>query len=196
MKTKITIADLDRWGACDRDDGQRYSNANLKKLMKGKSSIDIIDVLYLRILPEDILWVILREELLPKKILQELANKFARRAVKRHCLKCGIAEVEQLAKEYIKSGNVRAADAARAAKAARVAAVADAARARAAARAARAAAWDDAWVAATAAAWAAADAWDVAWVARVAARAERKWQVIQVRKILKEKENENKNNNS
>ena len=185
MKTKITIADLDRWGACDRGDGEKYSDANLKKLMKGKSSIDIIDVLYLRILPEDILWVVLREELLPKGVLRELAHKFAKRAVRKHCLKCGIAEVEQLAKEYLKSGNV--ADAA--------AAATDAARdaaawaARAAARAARVAVW---YVTRDAALGAAADAADAAWAvtrdARAAA-AERKWQVAQVRKILKEKEN-------
>ena len=36
---KITVQDLDRWGACDRGDGERYNDENLQEYFKGRDSI-------------------------------------------------------------------------------------------------------------------------------------------------------------
>jgi hypothetical protein len=32
----ITIADLDRWGACDREPGERYDDDHLAELLDGR----------------------------------------------------------------------------------------------------------------------------------------------------------------
>lgn len=203
MKTKITVKDLDEWEACHRGDGERYSDANLKKLIKGKTSISIIEVLNLRIPPEDKLWVVLRPEIIPEKILYKLGYIFAKRVVKKYCLKCGIAKVEVWAREYLEldvdklyKDRDAARDAARAARDAAWAAARDAVRD--AAWAAWAAAWAAAWDAARDAAARDAAAWDAAWAARAAAAwdaaaraatdwdAERKWQVKKIKEIIKE----------
>jgi len=187
----ITIKDLDRWGACSRGDGNNYSDERLKKLLRGRESVTPLEVLRMRSVPvQDRIWALLRPDVLGAEFLP-VVSAIADRAVRRYCLKCGVAEVEQWAAMWLSgenrsgaaangaawaAGDADAGAAARAADAADAAVYAARARAAwaaadAAARTARtdAAAWAAAW--ATAAAWAAAWATDAAAAADAAARA-------------------------
>ena len=64
---KITIKKLDEWEACDREDGERYSDANLKRLFKGKKSLTLREVLRKRIPDKDKIWIATRPGVLTKK---------------------------------------------------------------------------------------------------------------------------------
>ena len=189
---KITTKLLDEWGACDRAEGERYSNANLKRLFRGRKSLTPLEVSRLRsVSAEDRIWVLLRPEVLGERFMP-VVNAIADRAVRRHCLKCGIPAVEQWAKVWLSGEDRSYAATASAAWAASAASAAWAASAARAARAARAA-----WAAEAALEAAdAADAADAAAAAAVAAAAldaatlatERRAQLAAIRKALAEVE--------
>ena len=133
----ITIKDLDRWGACSRGDGNNYSDERLKKLLRGRESVTPLEVLRMRSVPvQDRIWALLRPDVLGAEFLP-VVSAIADRAVRRYCLKCGVAEVEQWAAMWLSGENRSGAAANGAAWAA----------ADAAARTARtdAAAWAAAW---------------------------------------------------
>jgi hypothetical protein len=77
MKKIITIKDIDNWGACCREDDERYNDTRLKKLLRGRKGLTVDEVLRMRIPPEDRLWVVLREELIRPEILHEFACQCA-----------------------------------------------------------------------------------------------------------------------
>jgi len=152
----VTIKKLDKWGACRRKDGERYSDENLKRLFAGKRSLSPMEALAKRIPVEDKIW--LGPWMMTEKQTRAWLDLIVTRAVKNHALHCGIAEVETWAVKWL-AGEDRSEQAGRAAWAASAAA-------EAAEAAARAAAW----------AWAAAEA---------AQATERKRQIRDLRKILK-----------
>lgn len=173
----ITIADLDRWGACGRD--HRYSDRRLKRLLRGRPGWTPMDVARSRSVPyKDRVWVLLREEVLGKAGLRRVVEMIVTRTVRTHALHCGIAEVEQWAWNWL-SGEDRSLLAAEAA--AEVSFAAEAAAAAAAAEE------ELAWAAAAAAAAAAAFA-SATRMAEVAA-AEHRIQLQDIVTVLREEVN-------
>jgi hypothetical protein len=176
MKT-LTVAEIMALNPCEA-----YPESRVLELWQGKNSLTALEILSLDIPPEDRLWVMMRNGVLPDGTLRQFANTTADRAVRNHCLTtCGVPAVEAWARNWIDGTNrttyaaYAAADAADAAADAAYAA-ADAADAADAARAAAYAAdvADAAYAAAyaaRAAAYAAAYAADVAYAARAAAYA-------------------------
>jgi hypothetical protein len=158
---KITLNDLDRWGACDRQDGEKHSDAALRKLFPTGAATPLQVAKCNKLLPEDRVWVLLRTDVLGAR-LPAVVKAIVDFRVKRHCLYCGVPAVESWARIWL-SGEDRSLRAA---------------------REAAAAAW-----AAAAAAWAAAAAAEVraaAAAAASAARAERQRQLGIIEKALKE----------
>jgi hypothetical protein len=163
-----TKADLRKWEACYDD--AAIDAAWAKHI--GKPEASALDFLRADLPARDVLWVVLREELIPAPILHELACRFAESAI-------GLARsgpdprsiAAIAAKRAWLCGEITDAQLAAAMAAAWAAAWA------AAMAAARDAAWAAAWAAARAAAWAAARAaacaaardaaWAAAWAAHV-----------------------------
>ena len=83
-------------------------------LFKGKDSIDWIAILDLDIPAKDKIWLATRKGALPLKMQRQFINIVADRAVKNHCLSCGIKSVEAWAKAWLDGTDrsYRAADAA------------------------------------------------------------------------------------
>ena len=70
MKTKITVADILNLNPC----GSRYTEEYLAVLFGGRNSVTAKEILLdTRVPAEDKLWVVLREEFLPKALLYEFA---------------------------------------------------------------------------------------------------------------------------
>jgi hypothetical protein len=164
MKT-LTVAEIMALGPCEA-----YPESRVLELWQGKNSLTALEILSLDIPPEDRLWVMMRNGVLPDGTLRQFANTTADRAVRNHCLTCGVPAVEAWARNWIDGTNRTTYAAYAAADAADAAADA----ARAAAYAARAAAYAAAYAAdvayaARAAAYAAAYAADVAYAAYAAA---------------------------
>jgi len=135
----ITLKDLDNWGACNRGYDEIYSDENLKKLLGKKKGLKPIEIAEMEIIPlNDRIWVLLRRDVQGDAMLLILKDIVVP-CVEKHCLRCGVKEVEEWARKWL-DGEDRAEDAAWDA-------------AQAAAQAARAAAQAAAW----AAAWAAAE---------------------------------------
>ena len=173
----ITIEDLDRWGACCREDGEDYCNARLKRLARGRKGLTGLEVSRMRSIPyEDRIWALLRREVLGDA-LEGVVETIVARAVRRHALSC--PATSEWARRWL-SGEDRSEAEARAAWATEASPAAWPARA-----AARAAAWPAR--AAEAAAWAAeAVAWAAARAEANAARAEeRQWQLGVIRRALR-----------
>jgi hypothetical protein len=73
-----TKADLRQWGAC-------YTDAKLDAAWSkhiGKPDATAIDFLRADLPASDVLWVVLREELIPAPALHELACRFAEHAIR------------------------------------------------------------------------------------------------------------------
>lgn len=124
MKT-LTVAEIMALGPCEA-----YPESRVLELWQGKDSLTALEILSLDIPPEDRLWVLTRNGVLPDGTLRRFANTTADRAVRNHCLTCGVPVVEAWARNWI-DGTNRTTDAA-----ARAAADAAYVAARAAARAA------------------------------------------------------------
>ena len=114
---RITITQLDKWEACDREPGERYSDERLAKLFAGRRSLTLAEVLSLRIPPEDKVWIATQEGVLTPEQLKEFGNRTADRAVRRHCLHCGTPAVEAWSRDWL-SGADRSKEASAAAWAA------------------------------------------------------------------------------
>ena len=170
----ITFADLDRWLACDRAPGKRYSDERLTRLWGG-DSITPLDLARCKAIPlKDRLWALLRGEVLGSAlpgVLRDIVDP----VVERHALHCGVKDVEEWARRWL-SGEDRSAASARAAAWA----------ARAAAWAARAAAWAAARAAAAQADGAAARAAEAAVGGKRARARERRRQLDIVVKALED----------
>ena len=70
MKTKITVKDILNLNPC----GETYSREYLAVLFGGRNSVTAKEILLdTRVPAEDKLWVVLREEFLPKALLYEFA---------------------------------------------------------------------------------------------------------------------------
>ena len=178
---RITITQLDKWEACDREPGERYSDERLAKLFAGRRSLTLAEVLSLRIPPEDKVWIATQEGVLTPEQLKEFGNRTADRAVRRHCLHCGTPAVEAWSRDWLSGSDRSEASAVEASwaswaasAAARSAARSASAAARSAARSAVEASW-----AASAAAWAAAEA-----AGQASRHRERLRQVADLREIL------------
>lgn len=170
---RITIEDLDEWDACDRGDGERYSNEALAKLLDGRPGWTLLEMAdEERVLVKDRVWVLLRPEVLGEA-LPGVVETIVERAVRRHALHCSVLDVERWARRWL-NGEDRTRAAAKSAATAKAAWVVTAAEATVLAAAARAWAAE----AANAAGWA-ADAWMV-----TARDAERRWQLGVIREVL------------
>ena len=179
-KKLITIKDLDKWGACSRGDGERYSADRLHNLLRGRKGWTPLEVSRMRSVPvEDRIWVLLRPEVLGRDGLLRVVDAIADRAVRRHALHCGVAGVEAWAYRWL-SGDDRSEVAAWAAADASPADASARASARAAALAALMARAALASRVAFLAAGAAEDA--AAWAAEADADAERRWQLSIIRR--------------
>ena len=184
MKT-VTLEEFKGFSPCWLEDPEKA--AKLEEIGSRKAEWTALDVLNLEeVSEEDRLWAVLREEFLPAELLHEFACRCAERALKAagvtdtRCWNAIEAKRKWLKNEITDEELAAARDAARAA--------------------ARAAAWAATWYAARDAAWVAAR--DAAWVAaRAAARAaawvaakdaawvaERKWQVEELKNMIKEAE--------
>lgn len=101
MTMRITIEKLRKWEACCSAPGQRYDDANLRRLFRGKPSLSLVEVLRKRSVPyEDRVWVATRPGAMTKRQIQAFCNCTADRAVRRHALHCGV--------EAAKAGPARA----------------------------------------------------------------------------------------
>ena len=122
----ITIEDLDRWGACCREDGEDYCNARLKRLARGRKGLTGLEVSRMRSIPyEDRIWALLRREVLGDA-LEGVVETIVARAVRRHALSC--PATSEWARRWL-SGEDRSEAAARAEAWAAARAEANAARA-------------------------------------------------------------------
>jgi hypothetical protein len=81
MLDKITIGQLDKWGACKRANGEEYSDENLRVLFGGKDYITPLEVLDLKIPIKDKVWVLLRKDTLGDQFMIPV-NKAVDRAQK------------------------------------------------------------------------------------------------------------------
>jgi hypothetical protein len=71
----ITVEDLDRWGACKRKWGERYSDENLEKILDGRPGLTALEVLRLIDVPaEDRVWVVARPEVLGQSTYRLFMN--------------------------------------------------------------------------------------------------------------------------
>jgi hypothetical protein len=145
MRT-LTVAEIMALNPCGA-----YPEDRVRELWRDRDALTLVEILCLDIPPEDRIWVLTRYGVLPDDVLRRFAHMTADRAVRNHCLTCGVAAVETWARGWL-DGTDRTSAAAYAARAAAYAAYA------AAYVAARAAAYAAAYVAARAAARAAADA--------------------------------------
>ena len=178
----ITYEEFLEFGPCYLGNPDR--KALMYSIAQRQDRWTALDILELKEIPdEDKLWAVLREELIEPEKLHEFACRCAERALSRveNPDPRSVAAIE--AKRAWMKGEISDAELASAWAAAWAAVRA------AAWDAARAATWDAAWDAARAAAWAAVSA--AAWAAaRAAARdAERAWQVEELKKMLREAEN-------
>ena len=103
---KITLNKLMSWEPCEE-----YTEERVLKITKGRKSLTPLEVSKLRISIEDRIWVLLRPDVLGNDFIK-VVNKIADRAVRKHCLKCGIKEVEIWATKWL-SGEDRSWTAAR-----------------------------------------------------------------------------------
>ena len=140
--------------------GPRYTKAQVKKLFGGREEVDVLDVLDADMPPEDKMWLLFREDVIPKNVLRLIACAMVRETP----LADGRTVWDLLTDERSRNAVEVAERHARGeATDEELAAAWDAARAawdaaRAAGDAARDAAWAAAWAAARDAAWAAARA--------------------------------------
>ena len=193
MIKTITIKKALSWNPCSI----KYdTEEKLLKVTKGKTSLTPLEVSKLKIPYKDRIWILLRREILGENNYREISFKIADRAVKKHCLKCGIQEVEQWAKKWISGKDRSTVDAANAVANAVANAAASAATyaatyaVNAAANAANAVASAVANAVASAASAtytvnAAANTANAANAACVARVAERKWQLNLIKKYLR-----------
>jgi predicted nucleic acid-binding Zn-ribbon protein len=171
-----------------------YSRAEVEAVFNGRESLTLAEILAADIPPEDRIWVLTRPGVMTPEQVKTFCDKTADRAVRNHCLNCGIKAVEEWAARWL-SGEDRTAGAAdsaaysaamaadSAARAADSAAMAADSAARAANSAAMAtweAAWEAAYSAADSAAYSAADS--AAYSAAMAA--EREKQVCDLLEII------------
>jgi hypothetical protein len=164
IQMMITYEDLERWGACGRKDGERYSREALDARLGAGWSLTLVEVLRMDWVPaEDREWVAVQDGVLTEEQATAWHDVVVTRAVRTHALQCGVPAVERWAAAWL-SGEDRSAARAEAA--------------RAAARAARAARAEAAVAEAAVAA-----AWAAEWAAR-AARAERERQVRDLLGVL------------
>lgn len=94
---QITKSDLDRWGACYREDGERYDDEYLDRTLP-KTPMEISRM---RSIPtEDRIWVLLRPEVLGehfKPVVYDIVDY----QVREQCLHCGIPAVEAWADRWL-----------------------------------------------------------------------------------------------
>ena len=83
---KITLNKLMSWGPCEG-----YTKKKILEITKGRKNLSPLEVAKLRISIEDRILVLLRPEVLGKNNFIEIVEKIADRAIKKYCLKCGIA---------------------------------------------------------------------------------------------------------
>jgi hypothetical protein len=79
-----TPEQVHKWKPCDRKRGEKYSPANLRKLYAshGKTRATALDIIGWQEIPvDDRFWAVLREDLIPSKILHEFACREAHRAL-------------------------------------------------------------------------------------------------------------------
>ena len=108
MSNLITIADLDRWGACGRDD--QYDDATLTRWLKGREGLTPLEVANLRqVEPVDRLWVLVRKGVLGAKLYREFEYACADRAVRKYALRC--PETREWAKRWLSPGRTTADEA-------------------------------------------------------------------------------------
>ena len=108
---RITYADLDRWEACCRKDGEKYCNKNLVKRGWGPEGITPLELSLQRWIPvEDRVWGLLREDVLGDEI-QSVVDEIVDGVVRNHCLHCGHAKSESWAEKWL-SGEDRSKESA------------------------------------------------------------------------------------
>lgn len=95
-----------------------YSEDKVKEVFNGRDKLTLLDILDLDIPAKDKVWVLTRPGILPDAILKEFAALAVDRAVRQHCLSCGLPTVEAWAVKWL-DGSDRSAEAARAAYEAR-----------------------------------------------------------------------------
>ena len=77
MLKQLTIAQVLEWRPCNRAPGEKYGRDGLKALWAGREAITPLEACDLPIPPEDILWLLLRPDILPNRSLHLLACDFA-----------------------------------------------------------------------------------------------------------------------
>ena len=163
-----------------------YPESRVRELWGDRESLSLVEILRLDIPAEDRIWVLTRDGVCDRAVLRRWADAIADRAVRTHCLTCGVPAVESWARGWL-DGTARTYAAADAADAAAYAASAAAyAAARAASAASAAAQSTTAYAAARAAS--AASAAALAAEAADAAERERRAQVDDLIRALNDAE--------
>ena len=98
MKKYITLKEVLSWKPC-------ITEQQILEITKGKKRLSLFEVCNLKISHGDRIWVLLRSEILGKKIYREIVFKIADQTVKKYCLKCGIRGVEKWAKNWLSEKN-------------------------------------------------------------------------------------------
>lgn len=105
---ELTVSDIMALEPC-------YSEDKIIKLFGGRDKLSLLDILDLDIPTEDKVWVLTRPGVLSDALFNEFAALTADRAVRQHCLSCGLPAVEAWAVKWL-NGSDRSAEAAEAAR--------------------------------------------------------------------------------
>ena len=99
-KEKMTLK-LDSCFLNRRDPGEKYFDKGLDNLFKSNESISWNSILSSNTSPESKIWLATRRSALPLKIQKRFTDITVDRAVKKHCLNCGIKNVEAWASRWL-----------------------------------------------------------------------------------------------
>ena len=114
---RLTIDDVLSLNPCQ----PAYSRSALLRLSKGRKGLTLLEILALRIPPDDKVWLMTRPGVLTAEQDQAWKVIVCTRAIKKYALQCGVASVESWAQDWLANRDrtpARAAEAARAARAA------------------------------------------------------------------------------
>ncbi len=95
MKT-LTVSEIMALNPC-----YVYPESRVRELFGDRDTLTLIEILRLDIPAEDRIWVLTREGVLPVDVLRRFAATVADRAVRNHCLTCGVPAVESWARGWL-----------------------------------------------------------------------------------------------
>ena len=111
---RLTIDDVLSLNPCQ----PAYSRSALLRLSKGRKGLTLLEILALRIPPDDKVWLMTRPGVLTAEQDQAWKVIVCTRAIKKYALQCGVASVESWAQDWLANRDRTPARAAEATEAA------------------------------------------------------------------------------